>query len=429
MTIRHWLALTAIIVLTAALYVAAGLPGAYLAADDFQWLGGGHTFTWGRLLYVTGGDRFYRPAADLWFAATTTACGFELPCHHLLLLGVHVANVALVFLLGTWLSGSLRIASLATLLFALNPAYTQAVVWLSAITGVLCAFGYLGSLAAIAWSWHTADEGRRRRRELLAIALFGLAAFSHEAAITLPVVALVMCRLFGPAGEPPRWRLALGVGVVVAAFAAATMMANRRNALFTTSGYRLGLHSLDHALDYIASLYVGPSSPAAHVFIVVALIALIGISRTTRFGAVWLLITMLPYLPFTAGNTSRYAYLPAIGFSWAVSGAIVAGVERLRRAPRAPAWASAAAYAIACAFVVARFGPFAHASVRGHVKAFEEWRLKAETVAATARLHDGAVQVADPSDPLIDSMYIEPIVQWQRRDYTTPVKRSQQMAK
>jgi hypothetical protein len=429
MTVRHALALTVVLVLTAASYLSAGLPGAYLAADDFQWLGGGHTFTWARLLYVTGGDRFYRPAADLWFAGTASVCGFSLPCHHLLLLAVHLANIALVFVLASWLSGSLGTAWLATLLFALNPAYTQAVVWLSAITGVLCTFGYLGSLTAIAWSWQTTDEGRRLRRELVAVVLFGLAAFSHEAAITLPVVAFAMWRLFGPAGESVRWRLPVGLGAVVAVFAAATLLANRRNALFATSGYRVGVHTIDHALDYVASLYVGPSSPAAHVFIVVALAALIWINRTTRFGALWLVIAMLPYLPFTTGNTSRYAYLPAIGFSWAVAGAIVAGVERLRRASRAPASAPAATYAIACVFVIARFGPFAYESVRGHVRSFEDWRIRAEQLAAAVELRDGTIQIADPGDPLIDSMYVEPIVQWQRRDYATPVKRFQQMAK
>jgi hypothetical protein len=222
-----------------------------------------------------------------------------------------------------------------------------------------------------------------------------------------------------------RRRLPVGLGIVVAVFAATTLMANRRNALFATSGYVFGLHSLDHALDYIASLYVGPSSPAAHVFIAVAVGALLWINRTTRFGALWLLITMLPYLPFTTGNTSRYAYLPAIGFSWAAAGAIVAGVERVRRVSRAPAWAPAATYAIACAFVIVRFGPFAYESVRGHVRSFEDWRIRAEKIAAAVEVQDGTLQVTDPGDPLIDSMYVEPIVQWQRRDYTTPVKRSQ----
>jgi hypothetical protein len=423
MTLRRWLALAAILVGTAALYLAAGLAGAYIAADDFQWLGGGHTFTWGRLQYVTGGDRFYRPAADLWFAASTSACGFALPCHHLLLLAVHLANIALVFVLGTWLFGDLRTASLATLLFAFEPAYTQAVVWLSAITGVLCAFGYLGSLTAIVSSWRAGGERQRRRREGLAVALFALASFSHEAAVTLPLTALVMWGLFGPSGWATRRILTDGMAAVVAAFTAATLLANRRNLLFEESGYRAGMHAIDHAFDYVASLYVGPSSSFAHVFIGAALVALVIISRTTRFGVLWMLIAMLPYLPFTAGNTSRYAYLPAIGFACAIAGAIVAGADRLRRLPRLSAWAPMIAYSLAVIFIAVRFGPFAYASVRGQVRSFEEWRIKARQIADTAEVRDGTIHVADPGDPLIEHMYVEPIVRWERRDYQTPVRR------
>lgn len=422
MTPRHWLALAAILVGTAALYLAAGLAGAYVAADDFQWLGGGHTFTWGRLQYVIGGDRFYRPAADLWFAASTSACGFALPCHHLLLLAVHLVNIALVFVLGTWLFGDLRTASLATLLFALEPAYAQAVVWLSAITGVLCAFGYLGSLTAIVSSWRAGVERQRRRREGLAVALFALASFSHEAAVTLPLTALVMWRLFGPSGWGARRILTYGMAAVVAAFTAATLLANRRNLLFEESGYRAGTHAIDHAFDYIASLYVGPSSSFAHVFIVAALVLFVLINRTTRFGAAWMLLTMLPYLPFTAGNTSRYAYLPAIGFAWAVAGAMVAGVDSLRARKPGRGWAPAIAYAVATLFIVVRFAPFAYASVRGQVRSLEEWRIRARQIADTVEVRDGTIHVADPGDPLIDLMYVEPIVRWERQDYESVVR-------
>jgi hypothetical protein len=423
MSLRHWSTLAPILAATATLYLAAGLAGAYLAADDFQWLGGGHTFTWGRLLYVTGGDRFYRPVADLWFAASTTTCGFALPCHHLLLLFVHLVNVALVFVLAMWLFDSLRTAWLAALLFALQPAYTQAVVWLSAITGVFCAFGYLGSLTAIAWSWRTSDDRRRRAREAFAVVLFGLAAFSHEAAVTLPLTAALMWWLFGPSGAAKRGIFTYGMTAVVIAFAAATLLANRRNLLFEESGYRPGTHAIDHALDYVASLYVGPSSSVAHVFIVAALVALVLINRTTRFGVLWMLIAMLPYLPFTAGNTSRYAYLPAIGFACAIAGAIVAGADRLRRVPRLSAWAPTLVYSLAAIFIAVRFGPFAYASIRGHVQSFEEWRTRAQRIAGAAEVRDGMIRVADPGDPLIDHMYVEPIVRWERRDYRTPVRR------
>jgi hypothetical protein len=209
---------------------------------------------------------------------------------------------------------------------------------------------------------------------------------------------------------------------VVIAFAAATLLANRRNLLFEESGYRAGTHAIDHALDYVASLYVGPSSSLAHVFIVAALVALVLINRTTRFGALWMLIAMLPYLPFTAGNTSRYAYLPAIGFACAIAGAIVAAIDRLRRVPRLSAWAPTLAYSLATIFIAVRFGPFAHASIRGHVQSFEEWRIWARQIADTAEVRDGTIRVANPGYPFIDHMYVEPIVRWERQDYESGVR-------
>ncbi len=422
MTPRQAAGLAVILAATTLIFLSAGLGDAYIAADDFQWLGGGHTFTWARLQYVTGGDRFYRPMADLWFAGATRACGFSLPCHHTLLLGIHLVNITLIYLLGAWLFASTRTVWLATLLFAFNPAYTHAVVWLSAITGVLCAFGFVGSLTALARSWRIGRAGQRHALELVAVMLFAVAAFSHEAAITLPAVAAAMWFLFGP---PDRTRPVplFGSIVVVLAFVAATVMANRNNALFEQSGYALGPHMFDHALDYIASLYVGPSTTSAHIAIVGALLGLLFINRTTAFGVIWLVVTMAPYLPFTAGNTSRYAYLPAIGFSVAAAGAIVAAVDRLRQSSRVPSRAADLVYAIAVLFVVVRFAPFAHASIRGHVRAFEEWRGWTRTLANGAEVRDGFLRLRAPDDPAVDRMYVEPMVRWELRDYTTPLSR------
>jgi hypothetical protein len=415
-------ALAAILTATLAVYLTAGLPSAYIAADDFQWLAGGHTFSWSRLLYVTGGDRFYRPMADLWFASTTSVCGFTLSCHHLLLLALHAVNASLVFVLASWLFRSLRTAWLAGLLFALNPAYTQAVVWLSGVTGVLCAFGYLGALTALVWSWRAQSGRDQRMRELLAVALFAGAVFSHEAAVTLPIVAAVMWRLFGPAEGAPRRIPLAGAALVLAVFAAATIVANRRNVLFSGSGYTVGSHMLDHALDYVASLYVGPSSASAHVAIVIALAGLLMIDRATRFGVLWLFVTMIPYLPFTAGNTSRYAYLPAIGFSWAVAAAIVAGLDRLRLSRRGLAGTAGILYAATVLFVVIRFAPFATASIRGHVRAFEEWRSWAREIADSTEKREPAFRVPPLRDGRVEPMYVEPMVRWELQDYTTPIE-------
>jgi hypothetical protein len=415
-------ALAAILTATIVVYLAAGLPSAYIAADDFQWLAGGHTFSWSGLLYVTGGDRFYRPMADLWFASTTSVCGFTLSCHHLLLLALHALNVTLMFVLTAWLFRSLRTAWLAGLLFALNPAYTHAVVWLSGVTGVLCASGYLGALTALAWSWRAQSGGDQRLRELLAIALFAGALFSHEAAVTLPIVAAVMWRLFGPAEGAPRRIPFAGAALVLAVFAVAAVAANRRNALFSGSGYTVGLHMADHALDYVASLYVGPSSTPAHVAIVIALAGLLMIDRATRFGTVWLVVTMIPYLPFTAGNTSRYVYLPAIGFSCAVAAAIVAGIDRLRFSKRVPAATATVVYTVAVLFVLIRFAPFATASVRGHIRAFEDWRISARRLADSIERRDQTIRVPAVRDERVQPMYVDPMVRWELRDYSTPIE-------
>jgi hypothetical protein len=418
---RRGAALAALLGVTTVVYVSAGLTSAYIAADDFQWLGGGQTFTWSRLAYVTGGDRFYRPIADLWFAATAASCGFTLSCHHVLLLIVHLLNVSLVFVLGNWLFGRLRLAFLATALFALNPAYTQAIVWLSAITGVLCAFGYLGALTLLASSWQAQTEHARRGRERAAVLLFTLGVFSHEAAVTLPLVAVIMWRLFGPPDLRSRRIPIAGAAGVWLAFAAATLLANRRNALFAESGYRMGVHMVDHALDYIASLYVGPSTSTAHIVIVASLAGGLLLGRTTRFGVLWLLVTMLPFLPFTTGNTSRYAYLPAIGFSWAVAGAIIAGIDRLVRSPRVPQAAPPLLYALALLFIVIRFAPFAHASVRGHVRSFEEWRGWTQTLSAGVKERDGTLHLPARADVPVERMYVEPMIRWERQDYQTTI--------
>ena len=85
---------------------------------------------------------------DAWFTISVAACGDATACYHVATLAIHLLNVAMVFLLALMLFGDQRVAFLATLLFALEPAYAQAVVWISAITGVLATTCYLASLLA-----------------------------------------------------------------------------------------------------------------------------------------------------------------------------------------------------------------------------------------------------------------------------------------
>ena len=79
------------------------------------------------------------------------------------------------------------------------------------------------------------------------------------------------------------------------------------------------------------------------------------------------------------------------------------------------------AYGVAALFVAIRFGPFAHASVRGHVRAFEEWRVKARALGEHARREGTVIHLKDPALDGVAPMYVEPMFRWEERDYETAV--------
>jgi hypothetical protein len=427
-----WLIL--LLAATAAAYVSAGVTRAYLAADDFQWLEGGFLFHWSRIFNQIAGDHFYRPVIDVWFGGATLACGSSTACYHLLNLGLHFLNVALVFSLALLLFDDLFVASLGALMFALQPGYTQAIVWISAVTAVLMTTFYVTSLVFQAMSWR-ANGTRRVAYELLAVAAFIAAIFSHEAAMTLPVVSWIMWRLFAPKRLETRRVMAGGLAAGVALFAATTVLANHRNAVFTESRYALGAHMLRHALDYLVALYVGPGWWLSYTVAVAVVLLLLAATRATRFGAAWLIISMMPYLGFTAGNVSRYLYLPSIGFSLGIAAAVAAAGGWLSRRDVASGASGVSPASrrmvqggmlVVALFITVRYARFDVASVRSQVKYLEPWRTFADALAAnTHHAAAGSLHVALPpgtledkaADVKIDEMYVVPIAKWVYQDY------------
>ena len=420
---RFAVPLALLLAVSAGTYLYAGVGRAYLAADDFQWLLYGHTFSWRQLVSQLAGNRFYRPAIDLWFAVSARACGFNVACYHAGNLGLHLVTVTLVFGLAVTLLDDLRIACLAALFFALEPGYTQAVVWVSGVTGLLMTACYLGSLVAQARSWRQSGA-RRLAYEAAAAALFLVALLSHEAAITLPVTSWILWRQFGPAPLIGRRFLAASIAASVLLFGVLTALANHRNAVFTESEYALGTHAFRHGFDYAVSLYVGPPSGPAYVAVAIALALLLAATPATRFGALWLVISLLPYLGFTWSNVSRYLYLPSIGFAWALAAALVQMADWLARRPHAPAFRIAAPTMLAALalFVAVRFARFDVPSIRSQVAWTESWRAYVDAlVRSTAPPAAGVIHVTAPPTDIVDPMYIAPLVQWVYRDYRLAV--------
>jgi hypothetical protein len=410
--------LSVLLIAGAAPYVRAGVARAYFAADDFQWIAGGHTLGWSRIADVRSRDHFYRPMIDAWFTVSVAGCGGATACYHLASLAVHLLNIAMVFALALLLFGDLRVAFLGALLFALEPAYAQAVVWISAITGVLATACYLASLVFQVRSWTASSPSQRTRDELLAVLAFAGALFSHEAAATLPIVAWVMWRQFGPGDWSGRRLLLAGFALMAVAFAATTALANRGNYVFTAGNYAFGWHAVRHAFDYFVALYVGPGWWFAYAACAAGIAGLLVATPVTRFGVWWLIATLVPYVWFTWGNASRYLYLPSIGFALAIAGLMVAGSDGVVTRLRAPRFVGRVVFALGVGFVAIRFGQFAAAAAEGQVASMEHWRAYAAKLAAEAPSPpDGVIRLRAPEDDLVQPMYLEPMLQWERQNY------------
>ncbi|HEY2337026.1 MAG TPA: mannosyltransferase family protein [Burkholderiales bacterium] len=104
----------------------------------------------------------------------------------LLNIAFHAMNAALLFLIGNELFRDRRAAWIAALLFALHPAATEAVTYISGRSSSMMAVFYLGAMLAYL-------RGYRRT----SVILFVMAVATRETAVTLPA-ALLLCELCRP---------------------------------------------------------------------------------------------------------------------------------------------------------------------------------------------------------------------------------------
>jgi hypothetical protein len=181
--------------------------------------------------------------------------------------------------------------------------------------------------------------------------------------------------------------------------------------------YRFGPHALRNILDYIVSLYVGKKVLLSYLGIGTAVVVfLVKGSRRARFATSWMLVTLLPFAFFTWGNTSRYLYLPAIGFSMLLGEGMLV-LDRLAARKLPPSWRTAVVSAIFAAIAI-RFAVFTTRGVDDFVQRTEPYRQYIDAFrAAHPRLPPGAVvRVPAPADARLQYLYLEPLVQWEYAD-------------
>jgi len=285
-----------------------------------------------------------RPLLKLSYALSWTAAGGGTPAFHAVNVALHAANVLLVaaVLEELWRRIGIADAGFAAfagaLLFALHPAHTEAVTYLSGRSSSMMAFFYLASVFAYL----------RGGPRWLSPALFLAALATKEAAVTLPF-ALLLCDALDPRRpldlrrQWPHWL------VLVAGLALMAALPRYREMLETSLALRSFAEQWQLQLGAIARhagvliLAVPPNIdpqvaplPAAAGFAVLAAIgvgfALVRAQPWHAFALLWFFLHLAPtnsLFPRLDAVNDRQLYLASIG-PLALAGLALALVPRWR---------------------------------------------------------------------------------------------------
>jgi protein O-mannosyl-transferase len=277
---------------------------------------------------------------------------------HLLNIALHAMNAALLFFVGEALFGNRRAAFVAALLFALHPAATEAVTYVSGRSSSLMALFYLGALYAYLRGAHWS----------ISALLFVLAVATRETAVTLPA-ALLLCEICRNEQASlktilprqwPHWALLLLGGVF--------LLFNQR--YFDLIAYGFGERSLvDNLLTQVGGISylilrlvalqgynIDPALPTltgwtgvlAFQAVLLALLLIIGIANLRRrpwiaFGVLWFFLQLAPtnsIVPRLDVANDRQLYLASWGLFLALS-------IQLRNLPRFAIWSVPLLFALA----------------------------------------------------------------------------------
>lgn len=393
---------------------------AYFLEDDFQWLVSAWHFRFSNLLDVNRYNEFYRPVIEIYFYIFARAFGRSPALFHWVSIALHALNGLVVYGLMQAASHDRRFAFFTALGFVVLPGYVDAVVWVGAIAEPLSTLFYcltiwwfLRYLYTGGYIWYQAS-----------MLTFALALLTHESSVTLIAMMVLAEWAFGPPRQPPgtatllrRFAAYAPYLILVAGYLAIDVPVNRRNYVVEDGYYRFGFHAVQNIFNYLVSLYVGKKVLASYIAIgVTVVLVLLRGSRRVRFATLWMLSTLLPFAFFTWGNTSRYLYLPAVGFSMLLGDAVLV-VDRRVASRLAPRWRPILVIVIFLVTAI-RFAVFTTKGVDDFMRRTEAYReyIEAFRTAHPQLKPRAVVRVPAPTDRRLQVMYLEPLVQWEYGD-------------
>ncbi len=426
---RRVLAVLALVGAVAVIYRNA--VDAFFFEDDFQWLVSRWQFRPSHLLDLEGRSHFYRPVIELYFWVGSAIFDGSPRAFHLASIALHALNGLLVCLVAGALGMRPLFAWLAALLFVVQPAYVDAVAWVGAIAEAIGAcFGLAAILALLRFRAAAQTSGRPERVtgggtmwHAASAAAFAGALLTHESSVVfLPLLALAdwtAGRIVWRAGNLIRTYAPFVA--LTALYLAVDLTVNSRHYLISEGQYRVGLHMVRNVFEYVASLYVGERTLVAHLLVACVMAATLARgTRVARYAVVWTVIAMLPFLPFTFANVSRYAYLPAVGLALLLAEGLAALDRWLdRRAIAVRQWIVPA---IALALAV-RFGVFASKGVEDFAERAETYRAFLDDVrrARPVVANGDTIAVDAATERRMPHRYLEAAVRWEYRNPTIVV--------
>ncbi|HTY08132.1 MAG TPA: tetratricopeptide repeat protein [Candidatus Edwardsbacteria bacterium] len=285
----------------------------------------------------------WRPLRSLSFLLDYKLWGPGPAGFHLTNIALHLANALLFYILLLLLFKDAAAALAAALLFALHPAQTEAVAWISSRGDLLFALFALGSLILS----HLA-RGRRTALTLAGSLLcFALALLAKETAIVLP--ALVMLTDWLQAGpEFPRtlrqrrtayilfWSLAVLYFIARRLVLGASGQCPYWGDSFATTALTMVRVAADYVrlavwpwplhVDYVYTLSTSPDWRVAGCALLLAALTALAVRDARRgrrfaWAWAWFMAALLPVsnlIPITTLLAERFLYLPLMGVAaWA----------------------------------------------------------------------------------------------------------------
>jgi hypothetical protein len=392
---------------------------AFFFEDDFQWLVSRWAFEPAQLLSLEGRTHFYRPVIELYFWVGAAVFGRSPAAFHVASIALHALNGLLLALVAAAVGRPAPWAWVTGLLFVVQPAYVDAVAWVGAIAEAIGAcFGSIAMLGLL--RYRTTSRGAWLA---LAAGSYALALLTHESsAVFLPLLVLADWTAGRIVWRPANLAATYApFAVITAAYLAVDLVVNAQHYLISEGQYRIGWHMVRNVFEYTASLYVGERTPVAHA-LVAAVMVVIAVRGTAiaRFGLAWMIVAMLPFLPFTFANVSRYAYLPAAGFALVLTEALASLDRWLARREVAR---RALITGTLAAVLALRFAVFAAKGVEDFAERAETYRTFLQGLReAHPRLDDGAVVSVDArTERRMAHRYLEAAVRWEYRNPTIQV--------